>query len=263
MNVLRDLRESTRVLFLHEVTANHHTRLRTIADRLEMTVQGAADYAHALEADGLLTLSGGEYRATKKGVDLLQSRLRELRAFVEQASRSTAFVETTIALAGATMRKGDRVGLFMEGGYLVAYADRDSSSSGVAAEDAATGDDVAVRGLEGIVRLKPGRIMIARVPSSRVAAQRIRPAANRKLLERSRGALVATMDLEGLMAARRLRLPPRMEFAPLAGTIAAAERGLDVILLVPEERAAEAVMAIEAANDRREDTIPYESVALA
>ncbi len=263
MNVLRDLRESTRILFLHEVTANRHTRLRTIAERLGMTVQGASDYARALEADGLLVIAGGEYRATKKGIDFLQGRLRELRAFVEQASRSTAFLETTTALAGASIHRGDRVGLFMEDGYLVAHPGRTSASVGVATEDAAKGEDVAVRGLEGIVNLKPGRITVARVPASHSAARRITPETGRRVLQRSRGALVATMEIEGLMAARRLRLHPRIEFAPLAGTVAAAERGMDVLLLVPEARAAEAVQTIEAANERREDKIPYESVALA
>ncbi len=262
MNMLRDLRESTEVLFLHEVTANRHTRLRTIAERLGMTVQGAADYAHRLEGEGLLTAGAGEYRATKKGIDFLQGRLRELRAFVEQASRSTAFVETTMALAGSTIRRGDRVGLFMEDGYLVAHAGRPSPSVGLATEDANRGEDVAVRGLEGIVALKPGRITIARIPGSRAAARRVGPEASRRILQRCRGAVVATVDVEGLMAARRLRLRPRIEFAPLAGTVAAAERGMDVQLLVPEERVAEAVQAIEAANARREDKIPFESIAL-
>lgn len=263
MNVLRDLRETTRILFLYEVTANHHTRLRTIAERLEMTVQGASDYAHQLEADGLLVLAGGEYRPTKKGIAVLQGRLRELRAFVDQAGRSTAFVETTLALAGAAIHRGDRVGLFMEDGYLVAYPGRAAASTGVATEDATRGEDVAVRGLEGFVALRPGRIRIVRVPASRGAARRVNPEANRKIVQRSRGGVVATMDVEGLMAARRLRLHPRIEFAPLAGTVAAAERGVDVLLLVPEERVTEAIQAIEGANARREDKIPYESLTLA
>ncbi len=263
MNVLRDLRESTQVLFLHEVTANRHTRLRTIAERLGMTVQGAADYAHRLEAEGLLTVGGGEYRATKKGIDFLQGRLRELRAFVEQASRSTAFVETTMALAGSAIRRGDRVGLSMEDGYLVAHAGRTAPSMGVATEDADRGEDVAVGGLEGIVSLKPGRITIARVPASRSQARRLNREVCGRILQRCRGSLVATMDVEGLTAARRLRLKPRIEYAPVAGAVAASERGMDVLLLVPEDRAAEAVESIEAANARREDKIPYESVALA
>ncbi len=262
MNVLRDLRESTQVLFLYEVTANRHTRLRTIAERLGMTVQGVSDYAHRLESEGLLTSAGGEYRATKKGIDFLQGRLRELRAFVEQASHSTAFVETTTALAGAAIHRGDRVGLFMEDGLLAAYPGRASASVGAATEDADKGEDVAVRSLQGIVTLAPGRITLARVPASRATAKRIRPESSGKILRQARGACVATMDVEGVVTARRLRLRPRIEFAPLAGTVAAAERGVDVLLILPEMRVAEAIQAIEAANERREDKIPYESVAL-
>ena len=36
-----------------------------------MTVQGASEYAHGLQHDGLLVFANGEYRATKKGVELL------------------------------------------------------------------------------------------------------------------------------------------------------------------------------------------------
>lgn len=262
MNLLRDLRETTRILFLHEAAANRHTRLRTIAEPLGMTVQGASDYAHQLEEDGLLVVADGEYRPTKKGIELLQSRLRELRSFVDLAGRSTAFVETTLALAGAAIHRGDRVGLFMEEGLLVAHPDRSSSSQGTAAEDAAKGEEVAVRALEGILSLKPGRITIARVPSARAVAKRVNPETARRILRRTRGATVAAMEIEGLMAARRLRLRPRIEFAPLAGTVAAAERGVNVLLLVPDERVAEAVQTIEEANSRREDKIPYETVGL-
>lgn len=263
MKLLRDLRESTRLLFLYEVLANRHTRLRTVAERLGMTVQGASDYLKGLEEDGLLTTVDGEYRATKKGVEFLLSRVRELRAFVEQAGRTMAFVETTAALAGSGVHRGDRVGLFMEDGHLVAYPNRSSPSSGIADEDASKGEDVAVRDLEGIVALHPGKITIGRVPSTRSGGSKaIDPAAARRALARRRGAVSATMDVAGLVAARRLGLRPRIEFAALAGALEAAERGMDVILLVPEERATEAVQAIEAANARLEEKIPYESLAL-
>ena len=225
MNVLRDLRESTQVLFLHEVSASHHTRLRTIADRLGMTVQGAADYAHRLEAEGLLVVAGGEYRATKKGIQYLQVRLRELRSFVEQAGRSMAFVETTAALSGAAVHRGDRLGLFMEDGYLVAYPGRPSTSTGVAAEDAVKGDRVAVRALEGIVELHPGRVTVVRLGTAGPAVARGATGSTRKILQRASGALVATMDVPGLVAARHLGLRPRIEFGVLPAVIEAAERG--------------------------------------
>jgi len=263
MRLLRDLRESTRLLFLYEVVTNRHTRLRTIADRLGMTVQGASEYMHGLDREGLLTVVDGEYRATKKGVEFLLRNLRELRNFVEQASRSMAFVEATAALAGAPIHRGDRVGLFMEDGQLVAYPNRASPSTGVADEEAAKGQDVAVRNLEGIVGLHPGRITILRVPSLRNGgAKAIDPAKGRRALRRAGRGLVAAMEVSGIAGARALGLRPRIEFAVLPATLEAAERGVDVLLVVPEERAAEAVQAIEAANAKLEDKIPYESIAL-
>ncbi|MGQ0798016.1 MAG: DUF7839 domain-containing protein, partial [Methanobacteriota archaeon] len=77
-----------------------------------------------------------------------------------------------------------------------------------------------------------------------------------------RGFVVAAQDATGLAAARQLGLRPRLEFGLTAAAIEAAERGVDVQMLAPEERALEAVQAIEEANARLEDKLPYESVAL-
>src|SRR6267143_4683388 len=140
MELLRDLKGSTRVLFLYEVTTSRHTRLRTIAERLGMTVQGASEYAHGLERDGLLSLVNGEYRATKKGVEFLHDRFHELRQFVDRAGREMAFVETTAAMADGSIHRGARVGLFMEDGVLVAHEGRSSPSTGVAVHDASKGE---------------------------------------------------------------------------------------------------------------------------
>ena|SRR3990172_2928442 len=263
MRLLRDLRESTTVLLLLSVTTNRHTRLKTLADDLGMTVQGASDYARRLTDEGLLQIVDGEYRATMKGVEFLQERFRELRTFVERASRSMALVETTVAFAGEPLRKGDPVGLFMEGGFLVARRGRDSPSMGVAAEDAGKGEDVAVRDLEGIVALRPGRITLARVPPSRTGgAKGIHPGPSKRIRDRAGSGVVAGLDVPGIVAVRRLGLRPRIEFGVLAAAIEAAEQGVDVLLVVPEDRAADAVQAIEAANARLEEKIPYESVAL-
>src|SRR3989442_11035288 len=65
-------------------------------------------------------------RATKKGIEFLHDRLVDLRSFVERARREMAFIETTAAMAGNTIRNGNQVGLFMEDGVLVAL-DRKST----------------------------------------------------------------------------------------------------------------------------------------
>ncbi len=260
MNLLRDLRASTRLLFLYEVTTSHHTRLRTIADRLGMTVQGASEYAHGLQRDGLLAFVNGEYRATKKGVELLHDGFLELQRFVERAGRSMAFVEATAALAGNSMGRGDRVGLFMEGGFLVAYARRASPSVGLAVHDAEKGELVSVQGLEGIVALRPGRILLVRIPARGAKKSLSSPTLNR-FLRNSKESIVAALDATGLAAARDLGVRPRIEFGVVPATLEAAQRGVDVLLLLPEERVAETVRAIEETNAKLEDKIRYETVS--
>ena len=263
MQLLRDLREATTMLVLYAVTTERHAHLRSLADELGMTVQGASDYVRRMIEHGLLQRVDGEYRATKKGVELLLGRFLELRSFVDRASRAMAFIVTTSALAGGPIRRGERVGLFMEDGMLVAYARRDSPSTGIANEDAATGEDFAVRNLEGIIALRPGRILLTRVPSKdEGGAKALREAAAKKIRGAPKASVVATLDVAGVVAARKLGLKSDIRYGVLAGTIEAAQLGLDVVLLLPEERAAEAVQAIEAANAKLEDKIPYESVAL-
>jgi len=263
MQLLRDLREATTMLVLYSVTTERHTHLRSLADELGMTVQGASEYVRRMIEQGLLQHVDGEYRATKKGVELLLGRFLELRSFVDRASRATAFIVTTSALAGSPIRRGERVGLFMEAGTLVAYGHRESPSTGIANEDAAKGEDLAVRNLEGIIALRPGRILLARVPpKDEGGAKALWEAAAKKIRAAPKDAVVATLDVAGVVVARKLGLRSDIRYGVLAGTIEAAQLGLDVVLLLPEERAAEAVQAIVAANAKTEDKIPYESVAL-
>ena len=263
MQLLRDLREATTMLVLYSVTTERHTHLRSLADELGMTVQGASEYVRRMIEQGLLQRVDGEYRATKKGVELLLGRFLELRSFVDRASRAMAFIVTTSALAGSPIRRGERVGLFMEEGMLVAYGHRESPSTGIANEDAAKGEDLAVRNLEGIIALRPGRILLARVPpKDEGGAKGLRESAAKKIRAAPKDAVIATLDVAGVVVARELGLRSDIRYGVLAGTIEAAQLGLDVVLLLPEERAAEAVQAIEAANAKLEDKIPYESVAL-
>src|SRR5205823_1159787 len=185
MELLRNLRTSTRLLFLYEVTTSRHTRLRTIGERLGMTIQGTSEYAHGLEEDGFLSLVNG----------------------------------------------------------------------------AAKGDLVAVRDLEGIVALRPGRIVLVRIRST-ASGKRAGRGQSRRLPPSTKEFVIAALDVAGLVAAKELGVRPRIEFGVLAAVVEAAERGVSVLLLLPEDRVAEAVRTIEAANARLEDKIPYESTTL-
>src|SRR3990172_12083343 len=100
MRLLRDLRESTTFLILLAVTQERHTRLKTLANELGMTVQGVSDYVRRMTDAGLLQVVDGAHRATRKGVEVLQGRFLELKGFVAQAGRAIAVIEATTPLPG-------------------------------------------------------------------------------------------------------------------------------------------------------------------
>src|SRR2546428_9407517 len=135
-----------------------------------------------------------------------------------------AFIETTAAIAGNTIRRGNKVGLFMEDGVLVAFTGRSSPSSGVAVHDATKGELLAVRSLEGIVALRPGRIIIGRVSPPAAGRRAVPGAAAKRVLRDADEFIVAALDVGVLAAANELGLKPPTEFAAVPPSVLAAER---------------------------------------
>jgi len=264
MQLLRNLGELTRLLILRETSIRRHAVQRTIAEELDMTVQGVSEYLRAMEKDDLIQVVDGEYRPTIEGVRVLHERFRDLRDFVDRTSKNLAIIEVTAAVAGNRIARGERVALFMEGGDLVAYAGRESPSTGRAVQPADRGEDLAVTDLQGIVALHPGRITLLRIPSVADGGSRVVELERaRKALRRVDADIVGALDLPAKALANKLRVRVDIRFGVMAAVIEAAERGLDVALLVPEDRVAAVVSAIEEANERLSQKIAYQTSAVA
>ena len=251
----------TRLLILLEVSVRNHSVQRTIAEALGMTVQGASEYLRAMQSDHLIQIIDGEYRPTFEGVRVLHQQFRDLRDFVDRGSKGLSIIDVTAAIAGNMIQRGETVGLFMERGELVAYVGRESPSRGRAIVQAGRGEDV---GVEGIVDLKPGRISLLRIPSAADGgSRRVDRDRARKVLRRVGAAVVAILDAPASALAAKLRVRPDIRFGAIPAAIEAAERGLDVAVILPEDRVASAVTAIEGANERLGEKIPYETLSLA
>jgi putative transcriptional regulator len=251
VKLLRDLREATRLLILLEVTTQKPRTLKPLAEKLEMTIQGVSEYLKGMSEEGLILKGAEGYRATKKGVKFLHDNLRSLREFVEASAKEMRFVDVATALAGGDIRRGEEVGLFMEGGYLLAYPRRASASKGRALRDARRGEDVTVTDLQGLVALRPGSVTLVALPP--------RSEGGRLVVDRD-SALVAVGDPVARAWATALGWKVDLEFAPIQGTIDAAIRGLDVVFLSSREGVHEVITAIEAVNSGLEDRISYRVV---
>ncbi len=130
-------------------------------------------------------------------------------------------------------RKGARVGA--PSGAIGAPGNRNGSSGdslGRALSHAASGDEVIVGDLEGVVALTPGRVMVVRVPSpgegGSAAVDRTRLLRELPWNDMAR---VAAHGTGARVLAASAGREPDMVFAPARAAFHAAELGLDVMLL--------------------------------
>lgn len=263
MKLLRDVREGTRLLLLLEITTGRHSRMKSLAEKLDLSVQGVSGYLAALTEEGLVHRENGVYAATMAGVEALHDRLRELKEFVDRSYAETRILDMTSAVAGEAVQAGDPVGLFMERGRLVAYPNRASSSHGRALQDVDTGEDVAVVDLEGLVDLEPGIITILRIPGAAwrgTAAVDLSEA--RRLVSAHEKGLVGVGDVVASVLAEKLGLTPDFEFAPVAAAHEAAQRGVDVLLIASQDSSPDVITGLEAANEGIEKPVTYRVVDL-
>ncbi len=253
--ILRDKRRTTELLILLELASRRPSRLRDVAGSLGITVQAVSEYLLRMAESGLVRRVPGGIRATHEGVRFLHEGFRELRSSLDREMESLPIVESTDAVAKVRLRAGQRVGLFMQDGQLVADT-RPSSSEGTASAGAQPGDPVAVEDLTGIVELRPGRITAVVLPAGagtgRAAPD---PAALRAGVRAVRADRIGAMGTRAVAAARSLKMRVDLEFAvPLAAT-AAALRGLDVMVLLPPDGLPELELAVETANRAAEERI--------
>lgn len=259
MKLLRDLRESTTFLVLLEATTERHNRLRTLAEKFGMTIQGMSDYVRKMQREGLLRVDERGILPTQKGVEFLHESLRALDAFVRDAQARLMVIDRCSAIARVTISAGERIGLLMENGILVAYPGRASGSTGTALSSARKGEAVAVGDLQGIVDLRPGSITVVKVPSILHGPATLD---RNRLRQVAQGRLIAVEGPEAWSAASAADLAVDFRFGPIPAAIDAARRGLDMALIVAENEVSRAAAAIELANKGTEEPIPYDVIAV-
>jgi putative transcriptional regulator len=259
MKILRDLRLSTELLILLEVIKDPHIRLKNLAEKLDITVQGASEYLRRMKKEGFIQDIGREYRATKMGIEFLHSNFLELKNFVDLKIAELNIIDICTAIAKTSIKKGDEVGLFMENGTLNAYSGRKSKSKGIAASDASIDEDVAIKDLEGMVSLIPGTIHVLKLPSIReggsnsVSIEWIRGQYNTLSPDR-----LGVMGVVSQAVAKKANLDIDFEFAALSAAVEAAEKGLSVMLMASDDQIHSIISTIESTNKQVEDKIDYE-----
>lgn len=278
---LRDRTAITRLLILGELERRPGTTLSDVAASLGVTVQAVSAHAKDLASMGWLRSDDGTYRATPKGLQSLHEGVRHLRDAVGALAAPLDVIQLTSAVAAAPIQAGDAVGLFMEEGDLAARPSKDAPSRGRARNAAQAGEEVIVGDLQGMVKLDPGHLTLVSLPGpSEGGIAAIDREALRKALGRrigSRNGQAGQRDREREAAGRvgahgtGARVLARwlakegvgrldFEFAADRAAFNAAERGLDVLLLVTRDRLAEVMESFDRLNSETLRRVPIELV---
>ncbi len=220
------------LLFLYECETREVTNLRSIAERLGLTVQAASHTYRSLARRGLVEMSGGRYRSTVQGVDWLHSALGSVRDDLAHRLDRLHIVRTTRAVATGPIEKGERVVLAIRSGTLTARTGAGRGSRGRAHSRAAEGDLVEVGELEGIVPLPHGRLRVVTLPVDRLHDPALTPQ-TRSAVAAGSGGLLLAYGLEARhVLGRSDPARPVIRYGVAAAIVEATRLGVDCTLVV-------------------------------
>ncbi len=227
MGVLRDKSKITTMMILLSILKGNR-KLKDIASDIGITIQGVSEYLKILESSGFLK----DGKVTPKGMEFLYTSLEDIGDFVHEANKIIGKIKIAEAIAGEDIKKGDKVGLFMENGYVYAYK-KESSSMGIAAMDAKKGEDLGIKNLKGIMEIDYGKIDVYVMPDiSEGGSRKVSKEKIKKLINRYKKTGVC-----GVVAYITIRDIAKIdfEFAAANSAINAAYRGISTILFVSHE----------------------------
>ena len=235
MRVFKKKGELTRFQILAEIAENQpHIRQRDIAEKLGITVQAVSENIKTLTDQGYIEPGVGRsyYKLTKRGMEKLKREAITLRKYADTVLETmSTYKSIWPAIAKENLKRGEEVELFMEKGILYAKKRTDGQAHGKVLHDAKKGEDVALTELSGLINLRKGKVTILVLPRINEGGSR---AANlqkvKKIYEKDYDK-VGIMGTVARAVANKLNLKVDFEFATPEATLAAAKRGLNILVL--------------------------------
>ncbi len=259
MKLLRDKSFSTQILILYELYTKPHSKLTSIAEKIGVTQQAVSEYMKKLIKQNLVQRIDGGYKPTIKGTYLLQNELSILKNFVDERIEKLSLIKNCVALAKTPIKPGEKIGLFMNEGWLVAYTNKQSSSIGIANNMAQTGDYITLGNLEGIIDHKIGKLYYFELPTpftlkhDKIDTESIQKRVRTMNIDR-----IGILDVVAKSVCKKRGLKPDFEFGVIYAAIDAAQRGLNTAIFGYGEKIREALKIFEEINEKSSEKINYE-----
>ncbi|MFW6436054.1 MAG: winged helix-turn-helix transcriptional regulator [Halococcoides sp.] len=235
VEVLENKRTATTLRVLVEIAERQPAVSQSeIADAVGVTNQAVSEYIQDLIEEGYVTSEArSRYRITNEGVDWLYRTVRELQAFSEHVTDDVlGGPPEDAAIAATDLAAGETVTLRMVDGLPYADPEAEGAATGETTGRAAAGEAVGVTGFEGVIELDPGHVTVRQVPPVRaddtVDVEALVTAA-------ADADIVVAAGVEAVVACRSTGIEPAVYVAGGAVAAAAAERGLDVLVVATRD----------------------------
>jgi putative transcriptional regulator len=256
--ILRSKNLATKFQILLEIAANQpNIQQRDIAKKLGITSQAISEYVGELISNGWLSSQGrSRYRVTKEGVDWILRMARQLQGYSSFVSKVISDISISTAIADDDLSAGQPVSLYMKDGLLFASGViSDEGARGIAVSEARKGDDVGISNIEGVIKLKTGKVTIGKVPNIQKGGSRNTDFARLKE-EISEGALIGAIGVEALVALKQVGIKSGYLYGVKEAAIEATYCGLPFLVLCAEDGISPLVQRLE------EENLDYEIVDL-
>ncbi len=263
-NVLRGKGENTEFQILIEVLRSQpHVKQKDVADAVGVTVQAVSKHMKKLARDGFLEVGEerADYRLTARATEKLDDYLKSLSSYTARIKSDLKIERLLPALATKRVLEGDTVGIIMKEGVLHAVSLRNAEveATGVATRDADAGEDVGLREVQGKVKTRNGRVLMVRLPSITEGGSRAVDLAKvKRLYDEFHPDRIGVIGVVGRAVLNKLGLRADLDFGITRATALAAERGLDVFVLVVGRMVNRVIEEIDVTNVRLGSSIRYE-----
>jgi len=262
--LLQNKGEFTKFQILLEVMHNQpHIKQKDIADVMGITIQAISKYFKKLTKEGLLEAGSGraDYHLTPKAIGKLHDDLKGLERYVTSIRSEMKIERALPAIATQPVKAGQTVGLIVKEGvtYTVDPNNPVTEAKGIDMTDAAVGEDLGLRNLQGKMKLKQGKILIVKLPSIRQGGSRAVDIEQvQTLYEEFKPDRIAVMGAVGRAVLNKLKLKADIEFGISRAVAIAASRGLNVFVLVVGRMTNRMTQEIENVNMRSAANVSYE-----
>jgi putative transcriptional regulator len=262
--LLQNKGEFTKFQILLEVMHNQpHIKQKEIADTMGITIQAISKYFKKLTKEGLLEAGSGraDYHLTRKGIGKLHDDLKSLERYVTFIKSQIKIEHAWPAIATQPIKAGQTVGLIVKEGVMHTVDPNSpiTELTGIAMADAAVGEDLGLKNLQGKMNIKQGKILIVKLPSIRQGGSRAADITKvRALYDEFKPDRIAVMGAVGRAVLNKLKLKADIEFGISHAVAIAASRGLKVFVLVVGRMTNRMTQEIENVNMKSAANISYE-----